>query len=810
MLEELKGFSNLERISEGKSTLVYRGVRQQDNQPVIIKISKDEYPTPQQIAKFRQEFEIARNMDIESVVRPLALENYNNGLALILQDFGGIPLKEMLRSQKIEIEAFLNIAIRITEALGQIHAKHIIHKDIKPQNIIIGLDTGEVKLSDFGISSIISHGNPSIVPPNLLEGTLAYISPEQTGRMNRVVDYRTDFYSLGVTFYEMLTGRPPFNSWDSMELIHCHIAVQPDPPRSIRGDVPEAISNIVMNLLSKNAEDRYQSALSLKLDLEECRHQLQNGAIQNFELRTKFGTFNLSEKLYGRELELAELIKSLDRVWQGYHENLLLVKGDSGIGKSALIDELHRPIVDRRGFLVTGRFEQFKQDIPYNAIVQAFQGLIRQLLTESDESQVAWRKRLLNYLGPNGQVVIDFIPELEYIIGPQSSVPEIGSVESEQRFHNVFRALVSGFAQGNHPLVVFFDDMQWADSASLEFIRSLITDERIKFLFVCGAYRDNKIDRGHSLAPWLKDLDKRDIAVKQIALKPLSFLDTSNLVADTLNCSLDEVKSLAEFIQEKTEGNPLFIQEFLKTLYDERELEIDAEAGRWRWDRKKLRSRPTIDSVLDLLKEKVQKLPPATLNALKAASCLGTQFTLHSLATLIDQTHAQTAGDLKVAISADLLSPISEDYYKYIADESGASESMDSSYRFLHNRVQEAVYGLLHEDERTAFQFQIRPLSIESGEIAKPIAPKIRTETTVISVPMYSVSWGRLRAKDRRTFVKSTALSIIGCAIVILAVPGEMQWFARSFTTAVVVTFGGLLCYVFRKRRVIREELKGI
>ncbi|MEG4197129.1 AAA family ATPase [Microcoleus sp. Pol12A5] len=731
-------------LHEGVNTVIYRGVRESELTPVIVKTLKAEYPTIEEIARLRHEYKILATLDMAGIVKAHSLEKHNNGLALILEDFGGKSLKNLMVAKHLEISEFLSLAIHLAETLAQLHENKIIHKDIKPQNIIINSKTDKIKIIDFSISTYLERENQILSNPNLLEGTLAYMSPEQTGRMNRSIDYRTDFYSLGVTFYEILTGKLPHQASDPLELIHCHIAKRPVPPHEHIAEIPQAISDIVMKLLAKTAEDRYQSALGLKADLEMCRHQLQtHGKIGNFSIgkRDKFGQFLIPQKLYGREQEVATLMEAFERV-SGGNSEMMLVSGYSGIGKSSLVNEVQKPILRQRGYFISGKFDQLKRNIPYASLIQAFAGLMRHLLTESSEKLAIWKQQLLEALGSNGQVIVDVIPEVELIVGPQGAVPQLGSSESENRFNRVFKEFIHIFTKPSHPLVVFLDDLQWADSASLKLIHLLICDPDSQYLLLMGAYRDNEVSPTHPLMLTLDEIQKNGAVVNNITLHPLDIGNASLLVADTLNESSvarNRVSELAELLFNKTQGNPFFLTQMFATLHQEKLLTFDFSAGCWHWSLNQIQAVGITDyNVVELIARNIQKLPEETQDVLKLAACIGDKFNLDVLAIVKEKSQSETATDLWEALQAGLVLPLSEAYkipLVFTSDEMSRevkerialdspllssspaplpySHNAPIAYKFLHDRVQQAAYSLIPESQKQQTHFKIGELLLE-------------------------------------------------------------------------------------------------
>ena len=714
----INGYTLLETLHEGSHTLVVRALKLPEQTPVIIKTLKAEQPTLDELARLRHEYKVLRSLHLEGILAPIALENYQNGLALILTDFVGQSLKQVIGSRPLALQTFLQIAIQLAAILGELHQHKIIHKDIKPQNVLFNAETGQVRLIDFSIASYLAQEPQAIDSPDLLEGTLAYMSPEQTGRMNRSIDYRTDFYSLGITFYEMLTGQLPHPTTDPLELIHCHIARTPVSPKALNSAIPTTVSDMVMKLLAKTAEERYQSALGLKADLEICLQRLQaTGEISHFTVGALdlSSQFLIPQKLYGREQEVKQLMDAFDRVRAGQTE-MMLVSGYSGVGKSSLVNEIHKPIAQQRGYFISGKFEQLKRNVPYASLIQAFKELMQQLLTESAERIVTWQAKLLKALGTNGQVIIDVIPEVEQIIGHQPAVSSLGVVESKNRFNRVFQQFIQVFSQPEHPLVLFLDDLQWADAASFKLIEQLMTLDS-KYLLLIGAYRDNKISATHPLILSLEKIRKTKAIVNQIILQPLAIEHVVQLVKDTLHSNISKASPLASLVFQKTQGNPFFLTQLLKSLYQERLLTFDFAEGAWQWDINSLQDVNIAENVVELMVNQIQKLSSATQEVLKLAACIGGKFTLNVLAIVNEQSQSATAIQLWEALQAGLVLPLNTAYkIPLVADseELTAQQNLPIAYRFLHDRVQQAAYSLIPNRQKKETHFKIGRLLLQN------------------------------------------------------------------------------------------------
>ncbi|MGB0561122.1 MAG: AAA family ATPase [Spirulinaceae cyanobacterium] len=717
-------------VSTGTQNVVYRGYREHDRTPVIIKTPQATYPTLKEIAKLRHEYELVRSLPAQArVVHPLGIEPYQQSIALVLEDFGGISLNQYLQNapdapeqpsvQALTVEQFLPLAIALAESLGQVHSQHIIHKDIKPSNIIFHPETGLLKITDFGISSQLSSENNIESHHNGLEGTLIYISPEQTGRMNRSIDYRTDLYSLGITYYEMLTGQPPFTATEPLEIIHAHLAKQPPSPLEFKPDLPPVLAAIVLKLLEKNAEHRYQTAFILKQDLERCWQQWQTqGKISEFAIAPDniSEQFQIPQKLYGREAEVQELLSAFEFASAG-QAKFILISGYSGIGKSSLVYEVHKPIVRQKGFFVSGKFDQFQRDVPYASLIQALQELIRQLLTESETVIQKWREKLLLALGKNAQVIVEVIPELALIIGAQPPVPDLGPAETQNRFNLVFQSFIHVFTQAEHPLVIFLDDLQWADSASLNFIERLITNLESHHLLLIGAYRDNEVSPSHPLMLTLGRIQAAGAVFKDITIQPLSLAIANQLIADTVHTAPEKTQALAELCQQKTAGNPFFLTQLLESLYSDRLIQFNLAQGSWQWDLAQIQAAAITDNVVELMVAKLEKLAPETQDILKLAACIGNRFDLAVLATAQAQSLADTAQDLWEALQSGFVLPLSDTYkipLLWQAAESAPPDELAVSYRFLHDRVQQAAYALIPDSEKQNTHLKIGRLLREN------------------------------------------------------------------------------------------------
>ncbi len=699
-------YGNLEKIHESKRTIVYRARLVADGRRVVLKTLRGPYPAPELAARFRRELEATRRARGPGAIEALGLDTFGDTVAIVLEDFGGTSLATDWTARRPSLEGQLRLAARIVDALARVHERDLVHKDVNPSNVVWNDATGEVKLIDFGISATRPRSNVPLTGTNAIEGTLHYIAPEQTGRMNRALDYRADFYSLGATLYELLTGRTPFSGDDPIELVHAHIARVPIAPHELAG-IPRALSDVVMRLLAKNAEDRYQSAFGIRADLLECAEQLaKTGRIEPFPL----GRFDVVERLqipqrlYGRDADTKALREAFDRVAAGAFE-VVVVTGYSGIGKTSLVHEIHPAITARGGHLVSGKFDQLERNVPYASLIQAFSQRLRQVLGESDAEVARWRTRLAQAVGDQGRVLTDVVPELEHLIGPQAPAEALPPAEAENRFHFAFRAFARALASVEHPLVLFLDDLQWADLPSIKLLERLAADADTTHLLILGAYRDNEVGPAHPLQLALETIAKQR-PLSTIVLGPLTREDVRALVADALHRRAPETASLADACFAKTGGNPFFVTQLFESLHEARILKLDLEAGRWRWDVAEVQAYGVSDDVVAFMTHKIRRLGPEAQAALQLAACIGATFDLATLAVVQERTPEEAAAQIAEAVALGLVLPL---------DETSSTTAETARFAFLHDRVQQAAYATLDDARRTELDLAIGRLLLTHG-----------------------------------------------------------------------------------------------
>jgi PAS domain S-box-containing protein len=686
----------LEPLRKDEEFVLYRGENsnQSGSPSVLLLAPVATRPAPVTLKKIEHEYSLRDELDSAWAVRPLALSEQRGQTTLVLEDPGGETLDRFLPGP-MEITRFLRFAVSLATALSGLHKRELIHKDVKPGNVLVNPATGQARLMGFGIASRLPRERQAPEPPEFIAGTLPYMAPEQTGRMNRSIDSRSDLYALGVTLYEMLTGTLPFTASDPMELVHCHIARQPTPPSELLKGVPGAISAIIMKLLAKIPEQRYQTAAGAARDLRRCLSEWETQhRIDEFPLGEQDTPDRLliPEKLYGRESEIGALLAAFDRVVAGGQPELVLVSGYSGIGKSSVVNELHKALVPSRGLFASGKFDQYKRDIPYATLAQPFQSLLRQLLTKTDAELNKWRYALREALDPNGQLIVDLVPELTLIMGEQPPAPEVPPQDAPGRFQLVFCRFISVFARPEHPLALFLDDLQWLDAATLDLLENLLSGAEVRHLMLIGAYRDNEVNSAHPLMRKLEAIRQAGTIVRDIVLAPLVCEDLSRLIVDSLHVQLESVTSLGQLIHEKTAGNPFFAIQFISALAEEGLLIFDHGEGRWSWDLSRIHAKEYADNVVDLIVGKLNRMPVNTRNALQQLACLGNSADFATLRMVYQDSNEGMHDQLWEAVRAGLVFR-SED-----------------SYRFLHDRVQESAYCLIPEKSRADAHLRIGKL----------------------------------------------------------------------------------------------------
>lgn len=696
-MELLSEYNIIETI-DNKQFIISRAILEKDHSSVIVKSTGID--RADLVKHIEHEFALAPHLENDWAVKPISLKRTKNEVVLISEDFQGQSLQQYMAGQALQLNKFLKIAVNICSALSKMHAKGIIHKDIKPKNILINPSTDEIRIIDFGSSILLpSESLQMLQNPRTIEGSLPYISPEQTGRVNHVIDYRTDMYSLGVTFYQMITGSLPFSSDDPLDLVYSHIAQKPAAPQIILPEIPKTVSDIIMKLLSKLAEDRYQSMNGLKADLENCLEQLhKNKVIVPFVPGEKDASskLSISQKLYGRENEISILINAYEEVVNTGKPSLVLVSGYAGIGKTALVSELYKPITHEKGFFISGKFNRLKRDIPYSTIVDAFQSLIISFLSESEEQLANWKERLNNALGKNGQLVVDIIPQLELIIGKQDPVTALPPLESQNRFKMTFEKFIGVLSGKEHPLVIFIDDLQWSDSGSLNLIRQMLLENSGSYILVIGAYRDNEVTSTHPLMLVLEEIKKSAVAVKEIKVSALGQDHIQQLINDSIKAEREAVHSLAELVNEKTKGNPFFVKQFLIMLYEEQLIKFDHAALKWRWELNSIRTKGYTDNVIDLISARIKRQPVAAQKLLSLAAGIGSIFDKKTLSIISSVSENEIETELHDAFMQGIII------------------SFDHRIKFSHDRFQESAYELIPAEKRGEVHLKIARLLLEN------------------------------------------------------------------------------------------------
>ncbi|MGL1834703.1 AAA family ATPase [Rhodocyclaceae bacterium SMB388] len=706
---ESGGFRTLKRLHQGRACTVSRVTVAGRDDPVIVKQLQRKRCSDQEVVRLQHEYEILRQLDIPGVARALDLIETETGPAIVLTDHGGRPLREMIVSGEQDWDDWLATMIRVCELLECLHEARVTHRQINPDHILIHPETGVAQLIDFSFGTRLSREQASWNTPLLATKNLPYIAPEQTGRINRAIDYRTDYYGFGATLYELLTGRPPFAGRDQLDVIHCHIAKQPLAPHLVNRTLPPMVSEIVLKLLAKDASQRYQSAGGLAHDLGRCIEQWhRDGTVRRFEtgLQDVPARLQVPQRLYGRETTLRRLTGTYD-VCAGGEHGLILISGYTGVGKSSVVHELRQYIDEQGGRFSSGKFDQFRRNRPYSAVLQALQALVRQLLTEPEDQIVQWRDALLGGLGGSVATLLRLIPDLGLILGADCDAA-VGAPLDERSRSRVFSQLLRVFTRAGRPLVLFLDDLQWADLASLQLLEALAQSPDLSNLLLIGAYRDQALHAGHPLLPTLERLREGPLALQEHRLQALTPGEVARMLADTLHCDEYSCRALALICHEKTQGNPFSLNQLLHALYEENLIRFRDQ--RWHWDEPAICARAMTDDVVSLMVDKIQRLPSCSQRVLPLAACIGSTFDLHTLAVVYESSGRQTADDLWPALSEGLVAPVDDSYRLF-----QHSDSRQARYRFVHDRIQQAAYSLIDEA-------QLESLHLSIGRLLRPDA----------------------------------------------------------------------------------------
>ncbi|MCG6911700.1 MAG: sigma 54-interacting transcriptional regulator [Deltaproteobacteria bacterium] len=715
----ISGYQIEQELFRNARWVYYRATNNDTNEDVIVKSHLSNNPVLKELSQLDHEYNVLKGLKIPGVLQPVDKVEFTSGIALIFEVINAVPLDELLRKERLNVAEALQIALSLVAVIENLHRHNIIHKDIQPENIFIGPDKKEAWVGDCSVCSLLPKEAPNIQSFSSIDGNLAYISPEQTGRMNRPVDYRTDYYALGATLYEMLTGTVPFKLEDPLELVHSHLAKQPLPPNQIDRKIPNVVSEIVLKLLSKNAEERYQSAAGMRLDLENCIRQLNDtGFAERFTLgeNDRPEKFQISQKLYGRDSELEILLRCFNGVTQGAFE-FLTVAGYAGIGKTSLVRELYKPVTREKGYFITGKFDEFHKNIPYSALVSAFQELIGQILTENDDRLEQWQTRIHDALGDDSRVITEIIPDVEKLIGLQASIKPLGGDETQRRFNRIFLKFINVFCSANHPLVIFLDDLQWIDPASLELIDLMMNSGKLQYLLLIGAYRDNEVTNVHPLMMVLTTYGDKKNVYHNISLSPLQRHSVSEMIADSMKSNPKTIQPLANTVFTKTHGNPFFVNQFLTMLHQKKIIRKHGGGKSWEWDSAKIGSLDITDNVIDLLIYRLRHLPPESQNALCMAACIGFKFDLKTLSLITGGFPHQTNTKLKPAIQQEMIVSTTVDngsIYLPVYDS-----QKNTWFRFQHDRIQQAAYSLVNTTEKKSIHLAIGKILLESMPVER-------------------------------------------------------------------------------------------
>lgn len=817
MLPHLPGFRLTEEIHRSPRTQVYRGYREADRHAFIIKTLNPENLDMGGILRLRREHRILSALQTPGIGWIQGLDAWRNREALVFEDCGAEPLSEQLTpGLAMPLDVFFRLAIACARLLTHVH-QHAIHKDLTPRNILWNPKTDAVRFIGYGHASEFMREPQVIRHPKLPRESLPYVSPEQTGRLNRGLDYRTDFYFLGVTFYRLLTGQLPFTATDPFDWIHCHLTQAAVPPQTLNPEIPEPLSELVLKLLAKSPEDRYQSARGLFWDLTKCqRHWQETGTIPKFRLASRdvAAQFHIPRRLYGREAESQRIATAFQAAAAG-KPGFVLISGPAGIGKTALVNDLLTRIVDVNGYFLRGKFDQFRSDLPYAAFSQALGGLVEQLLTEPEERLAHWKSAIAEALGPNGRIATDLVPHLVRILGPQPPVAPLNPTEEQNRFLATVQSLLGVFARPEHPVVLFLDDLHWSDVPTLRLLQSLLDSQGRSGLLLIGATREDELDDAHPLSLILAEMATTR-EVERLTLAPLSEETLNRFVADALQTEPSETRPLGAVLHRKTAGNPFFARELLRTLHQDGLLTFDSAAGHWTWDMEGVIQAPISEDVAAFMLSRLQRLPAETQALLKLAACLGSGFDLGMLGVLAAQAPSAVAAAIWPAITEGVIVPQNEGYVVLPGGELEGTPS-EVHCQFLHDRVRQAAYALIPDAERERTHLHIgrtlrhRASDADRLSSAAEIARQLNVGRALIADPAERLDLARLNfaaaCKAKEAAAYQPAFDYLSVARELLPASAWQEHFDLAFDIGKLYAACAHLCGEFALADACCEEL---
>nr|WP_240795367.1 ATP-binding sensor histidine kinase [Aquibacillus halophilus] len=699
---KVPGYRIVDKLIENNIWTLYKAYSINDDRVVGIK-KMNQMKNARDQAEIIHDFQVTKELRSKSVLQPEKLERYGSQIYVVTEYFQGVTLEKLLSQHPFDLKTFLRIAIQISNVVMNVHQTTIIHKSLQPQNILLNHRMDEIKLTGFHqstqLTSEIQHPN---ISPYQLKERVAYMSPEQTGRMNRSLDHRSDLYSLGVIFYQIVTGRLPFLAEHPAEMIHQHLAKVPPSPRDIHEEIPVIISDIIMMLLEKMPESRYQSAYGLKEDLDTCLSLLDSGEVCSFPLKEKDNVtlYEVASRLYGRKESINQLIEGFVRVRDGGTE-CIFVYGPSGIGKTVLVNELHKPLVREKGYFISGKFIKLEQQIPYAPVIQALQELLRQIMSEGSTSIEKWRIIINQELGSYTAVIANFIPEVNWLIGSQVELPALPPEGVHNRFRQAIRKFIGIFSKAEHPLVLFLDDLQWADAATLDLLEHLVGSAESQHLLVIGGYRDNEVYVGHPFEVMLKNISARNVPITQLEVGHLSPAHLGEWIKDTLAIHQTEAVFLEDLVYRITQGNPFFISQVFQSLQYEGIITFDSAQRNWTSNMESLKEIPMDETIIDFILKRIARLDEETKEILNLAACFGNRFNLLSLAQITEKSYGDLAKKLWKGLEEGLIIPLDSSYkWVYPNENMTLLSEHPPSYLFLHDKVQQAFYMGLSEEIR--------------------------------------------------------------------------------------------------------------